>query len=93
MQKGCEECLKNEDVWLEACRLTSPNEAKVIIVRDVKSIPNFVKLWMQVLKLEHDKANESKVLRKGLKHIPNLIWLWKAIVELANEEDDRLLLY
>uniref|UniRef100_A0A2P2KEU8 Uncharacterized protein n=1 Tax=Rhizophora mucronata TaxID=61149 RepID=A0A2P2KEU8_RHIMU len=31
MQKGCEECPKSEDVWLEACRLASPNEAKVVI--------------------------------------------------------------
>jgi pre-mRNA-processing factor 6 len=28
IQRGCEECPKNEDVWLEACRLASPDEAK-----------------------------------------------------------------
>ncbi|ERN19157.1 hypothetical protein AMTRI_Chr10g232660 [Amborella trichopoda] len=92
IQKGCEECPKNEDVWLEACRLASPDEAKAVIARGVKSISNSVKLWMQAAKLEHDDANKSRVLRKGLEHIPDSVRLWKAVVELANEEDARLLL-
>ncbi|KAH7861766.1 hypothetical protein Vadar_030596 [Vaccinium darrowii] len=90
--KGCEECPKNEDVWIEACRLSSPDEAKAVIARGVKAIPNSVKLWMQAAKLEHDDANKSRVLRKGLEHIPDSVRLWKAVVELANEEDARLLL-
>lgn len=93
IQKGCEECPKNEDVWLEACRLASPDEAKAVIARGVKAIPNSVKLWMQASKLEHDDANKSRVLRKGLEHIPDSVRLWKAVVELANEEDARILLH
>lgn len=46
IKKGCEECFKNEDVWLEACRLVSLDEVKVVIVKGVKVIFNFVKLWM-----------------------------------------------
>ncbi|XP_077241716.1 protein STABILIZED1-like [Tasmannia lanceolata] len=92
IQKGCEECPKNEDVWLEACRLASPDEAKGVIAKGVKAIPNSVKLWMQAAKLEHDDGNKSRVLRKGLEHIPDSVRLWKAVVELANEEDARLLL-
>ncbi|KAL2457939.1 Protein STABILIZED1 [Forsythia ovata] len=90
--RGCEECPKNEDVWLEACRLSSEDEAKAVIARGVKAIPNSVKLWMQASKLEHDDVNKSRVLRKGLEHIPDSVRLWKAVVELANEEDARLLL-
>lgn len=93
IQKGCEECPKNEDVWLEACRLASPDEAKAVIARGVKAIPNSVKLWMQAARLEHDDVNRSRVLRKGLEHIPDSVRLWKAVVELANEEDARLLLH
>ncbi|KAK4762235.1 hypothetical protein SAY87_030119 [Trapa incisa] len=92
IQKGCEECPKNEDVWLEACRLC-PDEAKAVIARGLKSIPNSVKLWMEAAKLEHDDLNKSRVLRKGLEHIPDSVRLWKAVVELANEEDARLLLH
>ncbi|XP_031482456.1 protein STABILIZED1 [Nymphaea colorata] len=92
IQKGCEECPKNEDVWLEACRLASPDEAKAVIARGVRAIPKSVKLWMQAAKLEKDDMNKSRVLRKGLEHIPDSVRLWKAVVELANEEDARLLL-
>ncbi|XP_078440246.1 pre-mRNA splicing factor-like protein [Wolffia australiana] len=93
IQRGCEECPKSEDVWLEACRLASPEEAKAVIARGVKSIPNSVKLWMQAAKLEPDELSRSRVLRKGLELIPDSVRLWKAVVELANEEDARLLLH
>ncbi|KAK6120652.1 hypothetical protein DH2020_045602 [Rehmannia glutinosa] len=92
IKKGCEECPKSEDVWLEACRLASHVDAKAVIARGVKAIPNSVKLWMQAAKLEQDDVNKSRVLRKGLEHIPDSVRLWKAVVELANEEDARLLL-
>ncbi|OMO90686.1 Ubiquitin [Corchorus olitorius] len=93
IQKGCEECPKNEDVWLEACRLASPDEAKAVIARGLKSIPNSVKLWLQAAKLEHDDENKSRVLRRGLEHIPDSIRLWKAVIELlANEENAVALL-
>ncbi|CAL5094896.1 unnamed protein product [Urochloa decumbens] len=93
IQRGCEECPKNEDVWLEACRLASPDEAKAVIARGVVSIPNSVKLWLQAAKLETGDLNKSRVLRKGLDHIPDSVRLWKAVVELASEEDARLLLH
>ncbi|KAJ6828622.1 putative protein STABILIZED1 [Iris pallida] len=93
IQKGCEECPKSEDVWLEACRLANPDEAKAVIARGVKAIPNSVKLWMQAAKLESNDMNRSRVLRRGLEHIPDSVRLWKAVVELANEEDASLLLH
>ncbi|CAF2035155.1 protein STABILIZED1 [Brassica rapa] len=93
IQRGCEECPKNEDVWLEACRLANPEDAKAVIARGVKLIPNSVKLWLEAAKLERDEENKSRVLRKGLEHIPDSVRLWKAVVELANEEDARILLH
>uniref|UniRef100_A0A452YKD7 Uncharacterized protein n=1 Tax=Aegilops tauschii subsp. strangulata TaxID=200361 RepID=A0A452YKD7_AEGTS len=93
IQRGCEECPKNEDVWFEACRLASPDESKAVIARGVKAIPNSVKLWLQAAKLETSDLNKSRVLRKGLEHIPDSVRLWKAVVELANEEDARMLLH
>ncbi|XP_020592456.1 protein STABILIZED1 [Phalaenopsis equestris] len=96
IQKGCEECPKNEDVWLEACRLAglvSPEEAKSVIAQGVKANPNSVKLWVQAADLEKTALNKSRVLRKGLEHIPDSVRLWKAVVELANEEDAMVLLH
>ncbi|MCO5550525.1 hypothetical protein L7F22_004012 [Adiantum nelumboides] len=92
IETGCEECPKNEDVWLEACRLASPDQAKAVLARGVKAIPNSVKLWMQAAKLEDDDVKKSRVLRKALEHIPDSVRLWKAVVELANEDDARVLL-
>ncbi|VFQ86151.1 unnamed protein product [Cuscuta campestris] len=92
IKKGCEECPKSEDIWLEACRLASPGEAKAVIASGIKVNPTSVKLWLEATKLEEDDSNKSRVLRKGLEHIPNSVRLWKAVVELANEEDARLLL-
>lgn len=92
IEQGCEECPKNEDVWLEACRLAAPENAKIILANGVKAIPNSVKLWMQAARLEHDDVHKSRVLRKALEHIPDSVRLWKAVVELANEEDARILL-
>ncbi|XP_058213697.1 protein STABILIZED1-like [Rhododendron vialii] len=90
--KGCEECPENEDVWIEACRLSRPEEAKAVIASGVKAIPNSVELWMQAAKLELKDENKSRVLRRGLEHVPSSVRLWKAVVELAHEEDARLLL-
>ncbi|KAH7851659.1 hypothetical protein Vadar_014983 [Vaccinium darrowii] len=90
--KGCEECPKSEDVWIEACRLSSPDEAKALMASCVKEIPKSEKLWMQAAELQEDEVKKSRVLRRGLVHIPDSAMLWKAVVELANEEDARLLL-
>ncbi|XP_073136462.1 protein STABILIZED1 [Henckelia pumila] len=92
IKKGCEECPKSEDVWLEACRLASHVDVKAVIAKGVKAIPNSVKLWMQAAKLEQDDATKGRVLRKALENIPDSVRLWKAVVELANEEDARVLL-
>ncbi|EFJ37172.1 hypothetical protein SELMODRAFT_60593, partial [Selaginella moellendorffii] len=92
IQKGCEECPKNEDVWLEACRLASGDAAKKVIAMAVKSIPTSVKLWMAAARLEVENAAKSRVLRKGLEFIPDSVRLWKAVVELANEDEARILL-
>nr|GEV69208.1 protein stabilized1 [Tanacetum cinerariifolium] len=70
IKKGCEECPMYEDVWIEACHLENPNEAKAIIAKRVKVIPKSVKLWMQAAKLEYDDAIKSMVLRKALENIP-----------------------
>eukprot|EP00884_Botryococcus_braunii_P009418 jgi/Botrbrau1/18478/Bobra.0072s0060.1 len=90
--KGCEMCPTSEDVWLEAARLQTPENAKAVLARGVASIPNSVRLWMQAANLEQETAAKSRVLRRGLERIPQSVRLWKAAVELANEDDARVLL-
>ncbi|KAJ0929981.1 putative tetratricopeptide-like helical domain superfamily, pre-mRNA-processing factor 6/Prp1/STA1 [Helianthus annuus] len=92
IRKGCEEFPNNEDVWIEACRLANPDEAKGVIAKGVNTIPNSVKLWIQAARLEHDDYNKRRVLRMGLEKIPDSVRLWKALVELANEDEAKRLL-
>ncbi|KAK9809995.1 hypothetical protein WJX72_003070 [[Myrmecia] bisecta] len=92
LQKGCEQCPTSEDVWLEAARLQTPENAKAVLARGVAAIPNSVKLWMQAARLEQDDAARSRVLRRALERIPTSVRLWKAAVELANQDDARVLL-
>jgi pre-mRNA-processing factor 6 len=40
-----------QDVWLEAVRLQTPENAKAVLARGVQEIPTSVKLWMQVNRL------------------------------------------
>jgi hypothetical protein len=37
-----------QDVWLEAVRLQTPENAKAVLARGVQERPTSVKLWMQV---------------------------------------------
>eukprot|EP00899_Mesostigma_viride_P008244 jgi/Mesvir1/17420/Mv08704-RA.1 len=90
--KGCEECPTSEDVWLEASRLQTPENAKAVLAQGVRAIPTSVKIWMAAAKLETDPRARARVYRRALEHIPNSVRIWKAAVELESEEDARVLL-
>eukprot|EP00891_Asterochloris_glomerata_P002445 jgi/Astpho2/2445/fgenesh1_pg.00044_%23_65_t len=98
IQKGCDMCPGSEDVWLEAARLQTPENAKAVLARGVAANPTSARLWMQAAcleqaaRLEQDTAAKSRVLRKALERQPESVRLWKAAVELATEEDARVLL-
>jgi pre-mRNA-processing factor 6 len=63
--KGCEECPKNEDVWLEASRLNNADNGRTILANAVRHLPQSVKIWLQAVKLETDIKAQRKVLRRG----------------------------
>lgn len=90
--KGCEACPTNEDVWLEAVRLSPPKDAKGILAKAVQQIPHSVKLWMKAKDLEEDQEAKSAVLRRALEIIPKSVALWKAAIELESPEDARIML-
>ena len=92
MSQGCELCPTSEDIWLEASRLQTPENAKAILARGVASLPNSVVLWMQAARLERDDAAKKRVLLRALERIPQSVRLWKAAVEISEEEDARILL-
>ncbi|KAK3018342.1 hypothetical protein RJ639_004754 [Escallonia herrerae] len=86
IKKGCQECPESEEIWLEACRLSSNNEAKAVILEGLKGVPNFVKLWMLAADLERDDASKVRVLTKGLEEVPDSVRLRQAVEDLAGIE-------
>jgi len=92
IRKGCQNCPKSQDIWLEAARLHDPEEAKPILADAVRELPNSVKLWSAAANLETDKKRKKRVLRKALELIPTSPKLWRAAVELEEPEDARVML-
>ncbi|KAG2447955.1 hypothetical protein HYH02_006984 [Chlamydomonas schloesseri] len=92
VMQGCELCPNSEDIWLEAARLQTPDNAKALLARGVAQLPESTKLWMAAARLEGDDTAKARVLRKALERIPTSVRLWKAAVELAAEDDARILL-
>ncbi|KAI9004399.1 PRP1 splicing factor, N-terminal-domain-containing protein [Hyaloraphidium curvatum] len=91
--KGCEECPKSEDVWLEAARLNTPENAKIILANAVRHLPQSVRIWLKAMDFEHDVKSKKRVIRRALEFIPNSVSLWKSAVSLEEDpEDARILL-
>ncbi|KAJ3121634.1 hypothetical protein HK100_012297 [Physocladia obscura] len=90
--KGCIECPKSEDIWLESARLNSTENAKIILASAVREIPTSVKIWLRASQLENDTKAQKRVLRRALEFIPNSVKIWKAAVSLEEDSDDARIL-
>jgi len=93
IDKGCAQCPKSEDAWLENIRLNhgSPN-AKIIARRAIEANNNSVRLWVEAMNLETLPSNKKRVIRQALDHIPESEALWKEAVNLEESSDDAKLL-
>ncbi|KAK3580260.1 hypothetical protein CHS0354_012789 [Potamilus streckersoni] len=92
IMKGCEECPKSEDIWLEAARLMPGDQAKAVVAQAVRYMPNSVRVWIKAAEVETEVKAKKRVYKKALEHIPNSVRLWKLLVEMEEEEDARILL-
>ncbi|GAA5881181.1 hypothetical protein JCM16303_004830 [Sporobolomyces ruberrimus] len=91
--QGCDQCPKNEDVWICASELNTNENAKVILANAIQELPQSVRIWMRAVELEHETKAKKRVLRKALEYIPASVKLWKETVKLEeNPEDARILL-
>lgn len=91
--QGCEQCPRNEGVWLESARLNPVDHAKAILARAIQHLSQSVNIWLKATELERDPESKKRVLRKALEHIPDSVKLWKELVNLEdNPEDARVLL-
>ncbi|KAI9028238.1 PRP1 splicing factor, N-terminal-domain-containing protein [Phycomyces nitens] len=90
--RGCEQCPKNEDVWLEAARLNTTENAKIILANAVRHLPQSVKIWLKAVDMETDQKAQKRVLRRALEFIPNSVKLWRAAVNMEENPDDAKVL-
>lgn len=92
--KGCENCPKSEDCWLENIRLADKVNARIIAASAIKSNDRSVRLWQTASELETDSRSRKRVLQQAIDHVPQSIVLWKELVNLQDDVvDARLLLY
>ncbi|PRP84246.1 hypothetical protein PROFUN_08266 [Planoprotostelium fungivorum] len=92
IMEGCDICPESQDIWLEAARLHTPENAKVILAKAIQHLPKATKIWLLAADLETDVKGRKKVLRKSLEANPNSALLWKAAIELETPEDAKILL-
>lgn len=92
IQQGCDNCPKNEDVWLENIRLNEKHNAKVIAARAVQYIPKSINVWLAACNLEDDVNSQKRVLQKALEINPTSDTLWKAAVNLESDSSDAKLM-
>ncbi|KAF2405253.1 putative Pre-mRNA-splicing factor prp1 [Trichodelitschia bisporula] len=95
IMRGCKNCPKSEDVWLEAIRLHmggNNHNAKIIAADAIKANPKSVKLWIAAMELESDPRAKKRVLRQALDHNSKSVVLWKAASNLEEDPADARLL-
>ena len=90
--RGCEQCPKNEDIWLENIRLNDNHNAKIIAANAIKNNDTSVRLWVEAMRLESDSRAKKRVLRRALDHLPTSVALWKEAVNLEEETADARLM-
>lgn len=92
IREGCETCPDSEDVWLEAARLHSADNAKTILADAVRVLPQSVNIWLRAADLEANLAAKKVVLRRALEYVPKSVKLWKTAIHLEDAEDARIML-
>lgn len=65
IMRGCEECPSSEDVWLEAARLSPPEQGKSIVAQAIIHLPQAVRLWVKAAELEILPKLKRVVYKKG----------------------------
>ncbi|KAB8346014.1 hypothetical protein FH972_023066 [Carpinus fangiana] len=92
--RGCDNCPRSEDAWLENIRLNEAHNAKIIAATAIKNNDRSVRLWIEAMNLEKEVRSKKRVLRQALDHIPESVALWKEAVNLEDDPADaRLMLH
>jgi pre-mRNA-processing factor 6 len=91
IEQGCNNCPRDEEVWLENVRLhrVDLKYSKIIVAEGVKYNPKSLRLWLKATELEQEDFNKRRVLRKALEALPKCEELWLQLVELEESDEER----
>ena len=92
LAQACQNFLDNEDVWLEAARLTPPDKVKAFLAKAVQNMPTSKRLWQQAAISENDLKLRAKIYRRALEQLPREVDLWKECVKLEQPDEAKQLL-
>ena len=90
--RGCQNCPKSEDAWIQNIRLNENHNAKIIAASAIKQNDRSVRLWIEAMNLEKDVEKKKRVLRQALDHIPQSVAIWKEAVNLEEDAANAKLL-
>ncbi|AGO10355.1 AaceriABL100Wp [[Ashbya] aceris (nom. inval.)] len=90
IDQGCQECPRDEDIWLENIRLNSSDVSycKVIVAQAIQFNAKSERLWMAAIDLESEDFNKLRVARKALRNIPKSEKLWMLAVQLEPDKNE-----
>lgn len=92
ISQGCQNCSKNEDIWLENIRLNRYDlkTCKIIVTEAIKFNTKSLKLWLKAIELENEAFNKKRVIRKAIESIPTNYELWLKSIEFEDLNDDKI---
>eukprot|EP01063_Lacrimia_lanifica_P036111 TRINITY_DN7076_c2_g1_i1.p1 TRINITY_DN7076_c2_g1~~TRINITY_DN7076_c2_g1_i1.p1 ORF type:complete len:951 (+),score=426.77 TRINITY_DN7076_c2_g1_i1:62-2854(+) len=85
--QGCEHAPHTEEIWMEAVRLSLPQNAKSVVAKAVKHLPKSEKLWCKAAALETEDNKKRRVYQLALEHVPNSLRLWKEAIDVQPDRD------
>ena len=83
LQTGCKICPYSENIWLQAARLQTPDNARAVTEKGLAANPHSVKLWLLLSRLEDTDQDKLSILNTALHHVPTAHTLWQAAVQVA----------
>ncbi|SCU80378.1 LADA_0B06986g1_1 [Lachancea dasiensis] len=92
IDQGCDQCPRDEDIWLENIRLNSSDLklSKILVAQALSFNEESLKLWLKAVELELETLNKKRVIRKAIQSLPRSPELWKLAVRYEDNKAEAI---
>lgn len=90
--QAVEKITDSEDIWLEAARLHSSNQARVFLQKGLSNLPESSKLWIAYADLETGIYDKIKIYEQALNQVSFSEEIWKKLINLVDDEKAKIYL-